>query len=64
MGAQSTITILRRRQVEEITGFARSTIYLLMKQGKFPRQRKLGTRAVGWRSDEIFQWVAEREIAA
>lgn len=53
-------TILRIGQVKEITGLGRSTIYLYITLGTFPRPRKLGARAVGWLSDEIFQWVAER----
>ncbi|MUV13360.1 AlpA family phage regulatory protein [Lysobacter sp. HX-5-24] len=63
MNVQSTNTILRLKQVKEITGLGRSTIYLYMKEGKFPKQRELGERAVGWHSVAVFQWVAERQVA-
>lgn len=64
MNVQSTNTILRLKQVKEITGLSRSTIYLYMKEGKFPKQRELGgERAVGWYSGSVFQWVAERQVA-
>lgn len=55
-------TILRLKQVKEITGLGRSSIYKFIKGGKFPRQRKLGARAVGWHSGDVFIWVTEREI--
>jgi prophage regulatory protein len=48
----STI-ILRRRQVEAAIGGSRSTIYLRISQGLFPKPVHLGARAVGWPSTEI-----------
>ena len=39
--------ILRRRVVQERTGLSRSTIYLRMAQGSFPKSVPLGVRAVG-----------------
>ena len=52
--------ILRLPKVKAITGLSRSTIYLRMSEGAFPRQVNLGSRAVGWLSSEIQQWVDER----
>ena len=54
------ITILRLPAVKTRTGLSRSTIYLRMAQGTFPKQISLGSRAVGWVSKEINQWNAER----
>jgi prophage regulatory protein len=42
----------RRPEVERRTGLACSTIYILSKNGKFPKQMKIGPRAVGWPVDE------------
>lgn len=53
-------TILRLKQVQEITGLGRSTIYLYVSRGKFPKSRQLGERAVGWMSSEVFLWIASR----
>jgi prophage regulatory protein len=50
---QAIPLILRRKQVEVITGLARSTIYAKVKTGKFPRPVRLGKRAVGWRLRDI-----------
>jgi prophage regulatory protein len=35
-------------------------IYALMLEDKFPRQFKLGSRAVGWRESDIEKWIKER----
>jgi len=56
--------ILRRPEVEAKTGFKRSHIYGLMKEGKFPKSVRLGERAVGWDSLVIEQWVASKCAAA
>lgn len=53
-------SILRREEVEKRTGFKRAHIYNLMKEGKFPKTRRIGLRAVGWDSAEIDRWIAER----
>ncbi len=49
--------ILRRPDVTSITGLSRSTIYALMEKGAFPKQVKLGSRAVGWLESEIENWL-------
>lgn len=63
MSTNSMNTMLRVWHVEEVTGLGRSTIYLYVSQGKFPKPRKLGVRAVGWLSGEVFAWIAERSVA-
>ena len=45
--------LLRRKQVEQITGLSRSSIYAMMAEGVFPRQKKIGRRAVAWRREDI-----------
>lgn len=55
--------LLRRRQVEEITGLARSSIYRAMQQGAFPRPVRVGPAAVRWRLSEITAWLESRPVA-
>lgn len=55
-----TDTLLRRPQVEARTGISRSTIYLWMDKGDFPRPVKLGTRLVAWRESDIIAWLDSR----
>lgn len=50
--------ILRLPDVMSVVGFGRAHIYALMAEGKFPRARRIGTRAVGWDSQEIEAWIA------
>ena len=52
--------ILRLTDVIALTGLSRSTIYLRMVQGKFPKKINLGSRAVGWISSEVNEWIEER----
>jgi prophage regulatory protein len=57
---QEKLSILRRKQVEKRTGLSRSTIYLRIQEGTFPRPISLGVRAVGWLENEIETWLASR----
>ena len=57
---QENLSILRRKQVEKRTGLSRSTIYLRIQEGTFPRPINLGVRAVGWLENEIEAWIASR----
>jgi prophage regulatory protein len=49
----SVFTILRRKHVQGQTGYSRSTIYLRIAQGLFPKPVRLGPRAVGWPASEV-----------
>lgn len=46
-------TILRLPAVLASTGYSRSTIYLRINQGLWPKPISLGARAVGWPEKEI-----------
>ena len=52
-----THTILRLPAVKTRTGLSRSTIYLRVSQGTFPKPVNLGVRAVGWVEAEIQEWL-------
>ena len=53
-------SILRLPHVIAQTGLARSTIYLYVSNGTFPKPIKLGESAVGWLSAEIDAWIASK----
>ena len=55
-----THTILRLPAVKTCTGLSRSTIYLRVAQGTFPKPVSLGGRAVGWLEAEIQEWLQRR----
>lgn len=48
---------LRLDAVVEKTGRARASIYRMMNEGRFPRQEKIGSRAVGWRLSAVMLWM-------
>ncbi len=57
-------TIVKLPGVIAATGKGRSAIYADVKQGTFPAPIKLGARSVGWTTDSINQWIAERIAAS
>ncbi len=50
--------IIRRPDVENITGLSRSSIYAKMATGNFPKPVKLGENSVGWKETDIQNWIA------
>lgn len=52
--------LISRKQVEIITSLSRSSIYLLMAQGRFPKPIQIGDQRVAWVNAEINAWVEER----
>ncbi|MEO6965534.1 MAG: AlpA family transcriptional regulator [Acidobacteriaceae bacterium] len=55
-----TQTILRLPDVKARTGLSRSTIYLRLAEGNFPRPVSLGARSIGFVETEIDAWIDER----
>jgi prophage regulatory protein len=53
-------SILRLPSVQKRTGLSRSTIYLRISEGNFPKPISLGGRAVGWIEEEINEWLNQR----
>ena len=51
---------LRLPEVIARTGLSRSTIYVRLAEGRFPRPVSLGGRAVGWVEAELDEWLRER----
>jgi prophage regulatory protein len=52
--------VLRLPLVKARTGLSRSTIYLRIAEGSFPKPVSLGARAVGWLESDIEQWLSSR----
>jgi len=52
--------ILRLPTVKSRTGLSRSSIYLRVSQGMFPKQVSLGGRAVGWLESEVEDWLSQQ----
>jgi prophage regulatory protein len=54
--------LLRRPEVQRMTGLSKTTLYSLMQAGEFPRPVKLAERCAAWPEAEVSQWI-ERRIA-
>ena len=52
-----TMKFIRRKEVENRTGLSRSSIYKRMSEGTFPKQQKIGQRAVAWVEDDVNKWM-------
>ena len=55
--------VLRLPEVLNLVSLSRKKLYELIRQGRFPKQVRLGARSVGWREAEIEQWLASRSHA-
>ncbi|MDZ7852308.1 MAG: AlpA family phage regulatory protein [Halomonas sp.] len=58
--------ILRRKELERFIGFRRSQIYDMLNEKcdgydpDFPKQIKLGRKAVGWYVHDVLKWIERR----
>ena len=59
MGAQDGALVWRRRQVEQKTGLGTSTLYKLIRAGRFPRGRRVpgAPGVVVWLASEVREWL-------
>lgn len=56
--------LLRRPEVESLTGLSRAGIYQKMAQGQFPRPVRIGRRSVAWPLSVIDEWIEARKAEA
>ena len=55
--------ILRLKDVVELVGLSKTTIWRRMRTGEFPSAIRLGgpqTRAVGWKVTDVEAWLEQR----
>ncbi|MCW8930998.1 MAG: AlpA family phage regulatory protein [Gammaproteobacteria bacterium] len=53
--------ILRSKEVQDMTGLSRTTIWRLERKGDFPARIVLGENSIGWRFLEINEWMLNRQ---
>ena len=49
--------LLRVEEVLEIGRISKSVLYVMVKEAGFPRQVRIGKRAVGWLQGDIEAWL-------
>lgn len=52
--------IIRSKEVQEMTGLSRTTIWRLEREGKFPASVPLTASNVGWRLADVQVWIREK----
>ena len=59
----SALRVIRMKELVSKVGYARSTIYALIKEGRFPKPFKLvpNGRANGWLEETINEWIDHRK---
>ena len=50
---------IRLGEVVRVTGLSKSEIYRRIKDGRFPRQRRISHRIAVWRRDEVEVWMEQ-----
>ena len=60
---RSSSRVIRMKELVSKVGYARSTIYALIKEGRFPKPFKLvpNGRANGWLEETINEWIDHRK---
>jgi prophage regulatory protein len=54
--------VLSQRDVCAATSLSFVTIWRLRRAGTFPQPIRLSAGRIGWRSDEVEAWLAERAV--
>jgi prophage regulatory protein len=62
--SSESLRFLRLPQVIEVTGVARSSLYDLIAEGRFPKPIKISDRCVGWVEGEVREWMRQRIAAS
>ena len=52
-------TLMRLPEVMNYVHLSRATIYKLVKANQFPQPRKLTTRAIAWRKEDLDKWIED-----
>ncbi|EKO3838460.1 DNA-binding protein [Vibrio harveyi] len=52
--------MMRLKEVMHICGLSRASIYSFMEDGSFPQPVSLGARAIGWRYQDLQDWIHEK----
>ena len=55
---------MRLQDLAATSGLSKTTIYQLMKEGKFPKSIRIHARLVGWSENAVQKWIQERIAAS
>lgn len=61
---EQDIEFIRLPEVKKLVGLGTTKIYMMVSEGQFPKQVKLGGRAVAWVKSEVLAWNKEQVEAS
>jgi len=62
-GRPLVMRYIRYKELRKIVPLSRTTIWRMMREGRFPRSRRIGRSATAWLESEVLEWMQERERA-
>ena len=54
---------IRFKEVRKLIPLGRTTIWRMMREGRFPQSRRIGKTAMAWLESEVEDWIKERAQA-
>lgn len=60
LSGQTQFKLIRISEVSKLTTISKSHIYTLIRQGEFPKPRKLGANTSVWIETDVLQWMADQ----
>lgn len=60
MMTQDISPLLRYEDLKKLFKVSRSSLDRWEKKNRFPKRVHIGANSIGWRADEIKQWIEER----
>ncbi|HYK88780.1 MAG TPA: AlpA family phage regulatory protein [Acidobacteriota bacterium] len=54
---------LRFKELRKLIPLGRTTIWHMMREGRFPQSRRIGKAATAWLESEVEDWIKERALA-
>lgn len=58
---QNPERIIRAKELKDITGLSRTTIWRMERTGNFPQRVALCPGSIGWRYSEVMEWMKTRK---
>jgi prophage regulatory protein len=51
---------IRFKELRTLIPLGRTTIWRMMREGRFPQSRRIGKMATAWLESEVEEWIQER----
>ncbi|WP_072000417.1 helix-turn-helix transcriptional regulator [Kosakonia radicincitans] len=58
-----SLRLIKIKEVQLRCAISRASVYRLISEGKFPRQVRLSSRAIGFYEHEVNEWIESRHRA-